>query len=116
MSYGLTRRQKELLEFIRGHIAAQGFSPSYREMQLHAGLNSLSGVSRLVNALAERGHIAFLRNAKRSITLADARPRVLIHINAAGRYLGTTYTEAEVEVSVAMEAGDGGPPVNSGAA
>ena len=115
MSYGLTLRQKELLDFIRATIAANGSPPSYREMQMHSGLNSLSGVSRLVNALAERGHIAFMRNGKRSITLNDAKPCVLIRLDAAGRYLGASHSEA-VDVALTIQADDTGRPVTSGAA
>lgn len=66
---GLTKRQRELLEFIRSYVAAHGFSPSFEEMKDSLGLASKSGIHRLVGGLRERGYIEFRYNQARSIML-----------------------------------------------
>ncbi len=89
MTYGLTRRQRDLLAYLRSHIAANGQAPSYAEMAAAIGLKSKSSVVQLVRGLAERGHLSFLKNRARSISLADpemARPRVTIEISKAGTF------------------------------
>lgn len=66
---GLTKRQRELLDFIRGYIATHGFSPSFDEMKDALGLASKSGIHRLVHGLQDRGYIEFRSLLARSITL-----------------------------------------------
>ena len=63
----MTRSQHRLLAFVREFVARHGFSPSYDEMATHMGLNSKSGVSRLLNALADSGHVRWARQRKRSV-------------------------------------------------
>lgn len=67
--YGLTRRQHELLEYVRKYVGIRGYSPSYLEMMDAIGLSSKSGVHRLVKSLRDRGHIATMPGIKRSIVL-----------------------------------------------
>ena len=69
---GMTRRQAELLEFVRDYYNANGVMPSYDEMRDGVGLRSKSGIHRLVLGLEERGHLFRLPNRARSIVLADA--------------------------------------------
>ena len=65
---GLTRRQRDLLEFIEQYCASgNGVSPSYEEMKDALGLKSKSGIYRLTHALAQRGFIRMLPNCARSI-------------------------------------------------
>lgn len=51
----MTPKQRATLEFINAQLLATGICPSFEEMRLQAGLASKSGVSRLVEALLERG-------------------------------------------------------------
>lgn len=53
----MTTRMRELLAIIRDHVAEHGVAPSYDEMVEAMGLNSKSGVYRLILSLEERGHI-----------------------------------------------------------
>lgn len=71
---GLTLQQKKLLGFLKERIAADGVAPSYLEMMTAMGLLSKSGISRLVNALFERGHLTMLPRRPRSIQLVEAMP------------------------------------------
>lgn len=66
---GLTRRQHDLLEFIRSYSARRHYPPSFDEMCAALGLRSKSGVHRLVTALEERGAIARLANRARAIEI-----------------------------------------------
>lgn len=69
--YGLTPRQKETLDFIKGYIEARGSSPTYDEIQQAVGLSSKSGVHRLVVGLCERGALWRMKHRHRSLCLYE---------------------------------------------
>lgn len=71
----LTARQQELLDYLRSCER----SPTYTEMRLALGLNSKSGIHRLVSALEERGYILRIPNRERAITLVK-HPRLPDHL------------------------------------
>lgn len=69
---GLTKRQSDLLEFIRSYVRENGgVPPSYDEMKAGLGLASKSGIARLMDALEERGLIRRLYHRARSLELMD---------------------------------------------
>ena len=63
----LTRKQMELLDFIRVRMEADGVPPSFDEMKEALDLRSKSGIHRLIIALEERGFIRRLPNRARAI-------------------------------------------------
>lgn len=70
MQYSLMPKQAELLAYIKKHMAESGgIAPSYDEMLAATGQASKSGIHRLLKGLEERGHIAQMRNRRRSIVL-----------------------------------------------
>ncbi len=70
MQYSLMPKQAELLAFIKNHMAESGgIAPSYDEMLAGTGQLSKSAIHRLLRGLAERGHIAMMKNRARSIVL-----------------------------------------------
>lgn len=69
--YGLTKRQSELLKFIREYRRQNGVSPSYREMAKALSLNSSSGIHRLIQGLESRGAIKSLSMHPRSVIPTD---------------------------------------------
>ena len=82
----LTRKQLELLEFIKERMDRDGVPPSFDEMKDALDLKSKSGIHRLITALEERGFIRRLAHRARAIDivkLPDAmerpgfRPRVV---------------------------------------
>jgi len=82
----LTRKQLELLEFIRQRVNAEGVPPSFDEMKDALDLKSKSGIHRLITALEERGFIRRLAHRARAIEIVrlpevmerePARPRVV---------------------------------------
>ena len=65
----LTRKQLELLEFIRGRVDAEGVPPSFDEMKDALELKSKSGIHRLITALEERGFIRRLAHRARALEI-----------------------------------------------
>ncbi len=65
----LTRKQLELLDFIRTRMAVDGVPPSFDEMKEALDLRSKSGIHRLITALEERGFIRRLAHRARAIEI-----------------------------------------------
>ncbi|MGA0531553.1 transcriptional repressor LexA [Hansschlegelia sp. KR7-227] len=63
----LTRKQYDLLRYIHERLKETGVPPSFEEMKDALGLQSKSGVHRLIMALEERGFIRRLPNRARAI-------------------------------------------------
>ena len=71
MKTALTTKQSELLEFIRSFADRKGHAPSYEQMRQAVGLQSRSGIHRLILGLDERGVIRRLPNRARAIEVVD---------------------------------------------
>ncbi|MCJ8139092.1 transcriptional repressor LexA [Falsirhodobacter halotolerans] len=65
----LTRKQMELLNFIRERMDQDGVPPSFDEMKEALNLRSKSGIHRLITALEERGFIRRLAHRARAIEI-----------------------------------------------
>jgi repressor LexA len=65
----LTRKQLELLDFIRLRMDRDGVPPSFDEMKDALDLRSKSGIHRLITALEERGFIRRLAHRARAIEI-----------------------------------------------
>ena len=65
----LTRKQLELLDFIRQRVEADGVPPSFDEMKDALDLKSKSGIHRLITALEERGFIRRLAHRARALEI-----------------------------------------------
>lgn len=63
----LTRKQHELICFIKDRLGETGVSPSFEEMKEALDLKSKSGVHRLISALEERGFLRRLPNRARAL-------------------------------------------------
>ena len=63
----LTRKQKELLNYIQNFQSKSGVTPSYEEMKSALRLKSKSGIHRLVIALEERGFVKRLAHKARAL-------------------------------------------------
>ncbi len=89
----ITRRQKEVLDFIRGFVERCGYSPSFEEIARGLELNSLATVHKHISNLEKKGLLQRAHNRSRSIdvlppqsqrTLASVQWPLLGRI-AAGR-------------------------------
>ena len=71
----LTKKQSEVLEFIREHLNENGYAPSYREIADHLGLSSPATVHGHVQMLLEKGLITNGEDGEaRSIELVGESP------------------------------------------
>jgi len=70
----LTKKQRDLLEFIHKRVQRDGVPPSFDEMKDALDLRSKSGIHRLITALEERG---FIRRARaiEIVKMPDAMDR-----------------------------------------
>ncbi len=78
----LTRKQNELLTYLRNHIEKHDVPPSFDEMRNALGLASKSGIHRLISGLEERGHIRRLANRARAIQILEPSNNSLIAARA----------------------------------
>jgi repressor LexA len=67
----LTKRQKEILDFVSEFIEHNGYSPSMEEIADHFHFASLNAVFKHLAALESRGHLHRDSNRARSIQLAQ---------------------------------------------
>ena len=65
----LTRKQLELLDFIKQRLDRDGIPPSFDEMKDALDLRSKSGIHRLITALEERGFIRRLAHRARALEI-----------------------------------------------
>ena len=65
----LTKRQKELLDFMEDFIASHDYAPSYREIADFFHLSSIATVSDHVENLKEKGYLTKDFNEARSLQL-----------------------------------------------
>jgi len=64
---GLTKRQREIIDYIQEFITNNRYSPSYREIGHHFKFNSLGTVYKHVDALKRKGMLLNKNKASRSI-------------------------------------------------
>lgn len=72
----LTKKQADVLEFIRSHIKEYGYAPSYREIGEHFGLSSPATVHTHIQSLVEKGMVAIGDDGEaRSIEVIETMTR-----------------------------------------
>ena len=72
----LTRRQRQLYEFIANFVQTHGYSPSFEEIREGLGLNSLATVHKHVTNLEKKGLLHRDANRSRSIDLLAPRGKM----------------------------------------
>ncbi len=76
----ITKRQKQVLDFIKSFRDKKGYSPSLDEIKHHFGLASVSTVHHHVKSLEEMGYLKKQENLPRSIDVFETQPMVQIPI------------------------------------
>lgn len=72
-----TKKQQELLEYLRIFIVEHGYGPSYREIMLGCNYTSVATVAVHVNNLISRGHLRKNGRSARSLEIVgDTQPSV----------------------------------------
>src|SRR3989344_4781065 len=83
----ITKKQKEVLDFIKNYSKANGYAPSLEEIQKKFKLASVSTAHFHVSKLKKAGYIEKLKNKARAISMPEREQLVkipLMGIIAAG--------------------------------
>src|ERR1700684_3908879 len=72
----ITRRQRELYDFISRFVAENQYSPSFEEIKVGMGLSSLATVHKHVTNLEKKGLLTRDYNRSRSIDLVPPKGRL----------------------------------------
>jgi SOS-response transcriptional repressor LexA len=76
-----TKKQRELLNFIKEFIDQHGYSPSYREIMTGLNYNSVATVALHINNLMKRGHLRKRDHSARSLELVDTDEKLKVASN-----------------------------------
>lgn len=76
----LTKKQKQVLEFIKGYINKHGYAPSLEEIKKHFKLKSVGTVHEHIETLRTKGFLEKIDNQARAINIFESEPMVQINI------------------------------------
>ena len=99
----LTRRQREIYDFISAFVDERGYSPSLEEIGAHFGLSSVATVHKHVQHLVEKGWLRKSWNRSRSVEPverenASAIELPLLGVVAAGAPIESGLVEERISV------------------
>ncbi|HXH63550.1 MAG TPA: hypothetical protein VNG95_05150, partial [Gemmatimonadales bacterium] len=69
----LTRRQREILDYLSVHIADKGYAPSFEEIAGQFGFQSLATVHEHLTNLERKGFIRRAHNESRAIEIVPPK-------------------------------------------
>ena len=69
----LTRRQRDVLDFIENYLDEKGYPPSVRDIAAQFGLVSAAGVHKHIKALVRKGYLSKEDYLSRSIKILKPR-------------------------------------------
>jgi repressor LexA len=91
----LTRRQKEILDFLDRHISRKGYAPTIEEIGEHFGLSSLATVHKHLSNLQSKGLIKRDWNRSRALELVPTQVAVAaVELPLLGRVAAGSPIEA----------------------
>jgi repressor LexA len=73
----LTKRQRQILDYVESFIEAYGYSPSFEEIAEHFGYSSLATVHEHLSNLEQKGFLRKNYNKSRSLEVVRAEMGVL---------------------------------------
>ena len=88
----LTKRQKEVLDFVENYTTKKGYSPSFEEIRKRLKLASVSTIHFHISKLKKGGYLGNIENKARTISVASKEPMVKIPL------LGTIAAGEPIEV------------------
>lgn len=80
----LTKRQKQILDYIRKYIKKNDYAPSLEETRRHFRLSSNATIHQHVETLKQKGYLKKIENQPRSIELNKKRGSDLVSIPLLG--------------------------------
>jgi len=69
----VTKRQREILDFISGHLDDKGYAPSFEEIARQFGFHSLATVHEHLTNLERKGYIRRAHNESRAIEIVPPK-------------------------------------------
>jgi|SRR3989338_4938815 len=72
----LTKKQKDILDFITEYIATHDYSPSYQEIAEYFGLSSRATVYQHIQSLEDKGYVKAPDRKARSLEIVEAYSRL----------------------------------------
>jgi repressor LexA len=80
----LTRRQREIYDFVREFIEENGYSPSLEEIGARFGLSSVATVHKHVQHLTEKGYLKKSSHRSRSVEPVESEAGPLVALPLLG--------------------------------
>jgi DNA (cytosine-5)-methyltransferase 1 len=80
----LTKRQKQIFDYIKSFINKKGYSPTFEELRKYLKLKALSGVYQHVNALIDKGYITRDEKVTRGLGIRQAEKSNTMEIPLVG--------------------------------
>src|ERR1700683_186983 len=90
----LTKRQKQLIDYLNDYISEHGYAPTLAEVGQYFGLSSLATVHKHLHNLEQKGFIKRLHNHSRALEITTERKRPAAH---ELRLVGTVAAGAPIE-------------------
>ncbi len=81
----LTKRQKEILDYVRDHVGEHGYAPTLQEIGVRFGLSSPATVYKHVEQLVRKGYLRKAPNQGRGIQLVDPEPVRTVEVPLLGQ-------------------------------
>ena len=99
----LTKRQKEILDYIQEYITQHDYAPSYREIGSHFSLSSTATIAEHIESLKNKGYLENSENLARSIQLTPAWDErtfniPLLGLIAAGKPIEAIRTNETIDI------------------
>jgi len=98
----ITKRQKQIYDYIKGYIERKGFSPTFEEIKKHFKLSALSTVHQHIETLAKKGMLNKDSYNARSIVLNNKEEMIqipLLGTIAAGQPIEAIKNKETIAVS-----------------
>lgn len=90
----LTKRQRQILDYLEQFIEENGYAPSYREIAAEFKLASVSTVAEHIDALDRKGHLQRAVNEARSLQLTPTWDETTFTIPLMGAIAAGTPIQA----------------------
>ncbi|MBU1167696.1 transcriptional repressor LexA [Patescibacteria group bacterium] len=71
MDKQITKKQKEIFDYLIKFLKRKGYAPSYREIATHFDLSSVATVHKHLQGLKEHGLVSFQKGVARSLNVKD---------------------------------------------
>ncbi len=90
----LTKRQKQLVDYLQNYISEHGYAPTLSEIGQYFGLSSLATVHKHLHNLEQKGFITRVHNHSRALEIAGEHKRPASGLRLVGTVAAGTPIEA----------------------